>query len=89
MIWGKVALDESDIVHRFTQNPRNTVLEVCLQVMKTFPFNFVHIYIPFIPPPLVTHPLSCLSHTQLSLFASGIEEELSFWRHEGSFEEGF
>ena len=26
VIWDKVALDESDIVHRLTQNTRNTVL---------------------------------------------------------------
>ena len=26
MIWDKVALDESDIVHRLTQNTGNTVL---------------------------------------------------------------
>ena len=26
VIWDKVALDESDIVHRLTQNIRNTVL---------------------------------------------------------------
>ena len=27
MIWDKVALDESDIVHRLTQNTRNTVVQ--------------------------------------------------------------
>ena len=27
VIWDKVALDESDIVHRLTQNTRNTVLQ--------------------------------------------------------------
>ena len=26
LIWDKVALDESDILHRLTQNTRNTVL---------------------------------------------------------------
>ena len=26
VIWDKVALDESDIVHRLTQNTRNTIL---------------------------------------------------------------
>jgi len=37
VIWEKVSLDESDIVHRLTQNTRNVVLPDTEYLWKSYP----------------------------------------------------